>query len=301
MSSIRTDLALEAKELYNKTHGEIGRLDGVASSEKLTAGFRVETVRILDDRGERLLCKPKGTYVTIELDDYIKRENEAFARGVECVGEELREMLRLEEKNSVLVACLGNRAVTPDAIGPFTADSVMATRHLKEKEPGLFKTFRDVSVLETGVLGRTGIESAEMIRSITGKTKPDCVIAVDALASMSTDRVCRTIQIADTGIVPGSGVGNARSGINAAALGVPVIAVGVPTVVDAVTLAVNLANGAGISREDTEKLTKAGGTMIVTPREIDARASEISRLPGYGINMGLHPGITVEDINMFVG
>ena len=291
----RTDLALEAKQIYESGRGRDGRLDGVTAENTVIRGFPVTGVKISTKEGAAILCKPIGTYVTIELDDYIRREDEAFSRGAGAVAQVLSQLIP-EGDGPVLVAGLGNMAVTPDSIGPRTAECTMATRHLKEGGREMFSGLRSVSVLETGVLGTTGVESAEIIKAVAEKIRPSCVIAVDALASAGTERLCRTVQISDAGIVPGSGVGNSRSALNMETLGVKVIAMGVPTVVDGASML----REAVQSRELREEELKRLSSMIVTPREIDSRAQDISKLMGYGINLALHRGITIDDINMFV-
>jgi spore protease len=297
----RTDLAMEAKEMWDEQAAEKTKLEGVEASTEQKNGYSVTTVRVLDERGEKELCKPIGTYVTVELDAYIRREESAFLHGAETLATELRSVLKLKNNESVLVAALGNPAITPDSIGPKTARATMVTRHLTEQAPEHFAGWRQVSVLETGVLGTTGMETAELIKAVCEKLRPDRIIAVDALASRRVSRVCRTVQIADTGIVPGSGVGNSRGAVNKDSIGVPVIAVGVPTVVDAATMASDLAESAGVAELDDEKLRDAAEGMIVTPKEIDVRSGDISKLVAYGINMALHEGLTIEDIDMFVG
>ena len=195
---------------------------------------------------------------------------------------------------------LGNRAITPDAVGPKAADHTLVTRHLVTQVPEHFAAFRSVSALAAGVLGTTGMESGEMVSALVEKIRPDCVVAVDALASRSLDRVCSTVQLADTGIVPGAGVGNARAALNAETLGVPVVAVGVPTVVDAATLALDVLSEAGREDLDPEVLRGAGKGLIVTPKDIDAQVADLSKVIGFGINLALQPGLTVEDVEMLL-
>lgn len=296
----RTDLAVEAKELWRESAQEQTELKGVKSREKVENGFKITTVEILDDEGARELNKPVGTYITMEIDKLINREDNSFTDGAQTLGAEIAAVLKLKESDSVLVVGLGNEAITPDAIGPKTAKNTMVTRHLVEKMPEQFGSMRRVSVLISGVLGTTGVESADFIKAVAEKLKPDYVIVVDALASRKLARVCRTIQLADTGIVPGSGVGNSRNAINKETIGIPVTAIGVPTVVDAATLTADLAEQAGAKDINPEDLTKYGSSMIVTPKEIDANVSDISKLVGYGINLALHKDISVEDINMFL-
>jgi spore protease len=298
ISRIRTDLALEAKELWRESADETTKLSGVEAYDETRGSFKISTVKILDEEGERQLGKPRGTYITIELDGLIRREENAFEDAANILAEELRKILKLEENASVLVVGLGNDAITPDAVGPETVDCVMVTRHLKQHMPLEFAAFRRVSAIQSGVLGTTGIESADIISAVCQRLSPDCVVAVDALASRRMDRLCRTIQIADTGIVPGSGVGNSRMALNSETLGIPVVAVGVPTVVDAATLTIDMAQRAGVSLESSR--FGDDGTMIVTPRDIDRCVKDISKLIGYGLNLALHNGLTIPDIDMFL-
>ncbi|NLA88177.1 MAG: GPR endopeptidase [Clostridiales bacterium] len=300
MWSKRTDLAVEAKELWRENADKQTELKGVKSREKDSNGFKVTTVEILNDEGAHALNKPVGSYITIEIDRLVQREDNAFTLGAEALSSEISKLLKLKESDSVLVVGLGNEAITPDAVGPKTAKNTMVTRHLVEKMPDMFGSMRRVSVLVSGVLGTTGIESADFIKAVAEKLKPDHVIVVDALASRKLARICRTVQLADTGIVPGSGVGNSRAAINREKLGMPVIAIGVPTVVDAATLAADLAEQAGAKDINPEDMSNYGGDMIVTPKEIDTNVSDISKLIGYGINLALHNNISVEDINMFL-
>ena len=297
---IRTDLAAEARELWQKSAGRTSQLPGVEAHTRSLRGFETTTVRILDERGERELCKPMGEYVTIELDAFLRREEEAFSRGAEAVAEELRRLLCLSPGETVLVAGLGNPAVTPDAVGPTAVRYVMATRHLARALPEQFGSWRRVSVMGTGVLGTTGMESAELIGAVCARLRPDRVVVIDALCSGSVSRVCRTIQLTDAGIVPGSGVGNARAALNTRTLGVPVTAVGVPTVTDAATVAAELVSLAGMTPPEEEKLRAVSEGLIVTPREIDVRVRETARLLAYGINLALHDGLTVGDVDLFV-
>lgn len=296
----RTDLAVEARELWKESADKTTQLKGVVSRDTEENGYKITTVEILDDEGAKALGKPPGIYVTMEIDKLVRREDNAFSLGAEALGKVLASVIKLKDSDSVLVVGLGNEAITPDAIGPLTAKNTMVTRHLVEKMPEQFGTMRRVSVLISGVLGTTGIETAEFIRAVVEKLKPDQVIVVDALASRKLARICRTVQIADTGIVPGSGVGNARNAINRDTLGVPVTAIGVPTVVDAATLAADLTEQAGIKNVYPEDLNKYGGDMIVTPKEIDNNVSDIAKLVGYGLNLALHKNLDVEDINMFL-
>ncbi len=280
---VRTDLASERLE-FARTAAEITELPGVISREEQQNGFRVTSVEILDERGSELLCKPIGHYYTVDLEALIRRQENAFEDAAELLAELLRSLLSEAMDGGVLVAGLGNKAITPDAIGPLSVESVMATRHLKEKLPEDFAAFREVSAIATGVLGTTGIESAEVLRAVAKATSPASIIAVDALASASLDRLCRSVQLSNAGIVPGSGVGNDREELSAATFGIPVIAVGVPTVVDAAVFS---------------DMPEAKG-MFVTPRNIDSSVQDCSKLIGYSIDLALHDGLTIGDIDMFL-
>ena len=296
----RTDLALEAKELWAESAEKETKLEGVRARDSLREGYQVTTVDILDEQGASSLGKPVGSYVTVQLDALARREEDAFGRAARAIAAELGGLLRLPEGAACLVVGLGNRAITPDAIGPGVADHTMVTRHLVEQVPEHFGSFRPVAALAAGVLGTTGVESGELVKAVAEKIRPGCVIAVDALASRSMDRVCSTVQLADTGIVPGSGVGNHRTALNRETLGVPVIAVGVPTVVDAGTLAADILAEAGQEGLDPEALAGAGEGLMVTPRDIDQRVADLVKVIGYGINLALHPGLTVEDVDLFL-
>lgn len=291
-----TDLAVEAKELWQQSASEQTKLEGVQARSGSREGFEVDTVQVLDERGEQALDKPVGTYITITLDGLKQREEDAFGRAARAIAQELKGLLGgLPADAPVLVAGLGNRAITPDAIGPLVHEYTMVTRHLVEQVPEHFGAFRPVASLSAGVLGTTGVESGSLIRAVCDEIKPACVIAVDALASRSLHRVCRTVQLADTGIVPGSGVGNHRKALNKETLGIPVIAVGVPTVVDGATLAMDL-----LGQEELPKLAQGVENLMVTPRDIDAQVADLSKVIGFGIDLALHEGLSVEDVELFL-
>lgn len=300
MWNVRTDLAVEAKEIWSESAQTQTELSGVRAQDKTVSGFNITTVEILDENGAQQLGKPVGKYVTVELDSFIKREDESFEKGVRALADEISGMLGLIASDRVLVIGLGNDAITADAIGPQTMKNTMVTNHLVEKMPDEFGAWRRVFAMESGVLGTTGIETADLIRAVTEKIRPDRVVVVDALATRRLARICRTVQLADTGIVPGSGVGNSRAAINRETLGVPVTAIGVPTVVDAGTLVADLTEQAGLPDVDPAVLGLVGGDMVVTPKEIDQNVSDISKFVGYAINLALHTGLTVDDVNMFI-
>lgn len=289
----RTDLALEARELWQESAERTSRLSGVKATKTRQEGYPVTRVDILDHRGEEALGKPQGCYLTIDLTTFWQRKADFFERAVRAVGGQLKQLLPAE--GSVLVIGLGNDAMTPDAVGPLSLESVLVTRHLISAMPRQFAGFRPVAVFRTGVLGTTGVESAEAVRGLVEQVQPSLVIAVDALASRRMGRVCATVQLSDTGIVPGSGVGNHRSALNAETLGVPVFALGVPTVVDAATLAADLLEESGVEQVDEARL-RDNGSFMVTTRDIDQQVRDLSKVVGYGINWALQD-LEIEEIN----
>lgn len=274
----RTDLAAEAAARLDEAQ------EGVRADKFTIHGCAVSRVVISSDAGAQALGKPVGKYLTLEMADYVTRRGQSFPDCAAALRELLRSFPAVVRSKSYLVACLGNRAVTPDAVGPCVSDGLIVTRHLKASLPKDFAAFSSVSVLRTGVLGTTGIESAQAIRSMCELVRPDCVIAVDALASGEINRLCRNVQLCDSGISPGSGVGNDRAEISEAYLGCPVIAVGVPTVADAASLCDN----------------KGAERLFVTPRNIDELVKSVSKLIAYGIDLALHDGLTIPDIDALV-
>lgn len=292
--AFRTDLAVEAIE----NHKSAAALPHVRQSDHMLEGFAVHEVRILSEDAAREIGKPQGRYLTLELDALIRREEDAFPRACKALSALLRELLPHPNDGPVLIAGLGNRMITPDAIGPQTADHVIATRHLVAQSPAIFADWRPVSALAPGVLGQTGVETGEVICGVLDRVRPAAVIAVDALAAGRLSRLLRTVQLADTGITPGSGVGNARAALNKETLGVPVIAVGVPTVVDGATLAHEISSQLG--QPDCEALDDLSQPVMITTRDIDREVADISRMIGYAVNMALHPHLSVADIDLYL-
>lgn len=284
MGMIRTDLALEAREIAGET-------PGVESEETVKEGFPLTTVRVVSAGGAAALGKPEGTYHTLDLAALSRREENAFPRAVAALRDILSPLL--PEKGTVLVVGLGNRAITPDAVGPKAADRTLVTRHLVELAPEQFGEFRPVAALAAGVLGTTGVESAELAKAVADHLSPAAVIAVDALAARRVERLCATVQVCDTGISPGSGVGNHRFALNRESLGVPVIAVGVPTVVDGATLCADLLEQTG---QPLDPQTLPGGTLMVTPRDIDQRVEDMAKVIAYGVTLALQPALTLTDL-----
>lgn len=292
--AFRTDLAVEAIE----NHKSAAALPHVRQSDRMLEGFAVHEVRILSEDAAREIGKPQGRYLTLELDALIRREEDAFPRACKALSTLLRELLPRPNDGPVLIAGLGNRMITPDAIGPQTADHVIATRHLVAQSPAVFADWRPVSALAPGVLGQTGVETGEVICGVLDRVRPAAVIAVDALAAGRLSRLLRTVQLADTGITPGAGVGNARAALNEETLGVPVIAVGVPTVVDGATLAHEISSQLG--QPACEALDDLSQPVMIITRDIDREVADISRMIGYAINMALHPHLSVADIDLYL-
>lgn len=292
--AFRTDLAVEAIE----NHKTAAALPHVRQSDRMLEGFAIHEVRILSEDAAREIGKPQGRYLTLELDALIRREEDAFPRACKALSTLLRELLPRPNDGAVLIAGLGNRMITPDAIGPQTADHVIATRHLVAQSPAIFADWRPVSALAPGVLGQTGVETGEVICGVLDRVRPAAVIAVDALAAGRLSRLLRTVQLADTGITPGAGVGNARTALNKETLGVPVIAVGVPTVVDGATLAHEISSQLG--QPDCEALDDLSQPVMITTRDIDREVADISRMIGYAVNMALHPHLSVADIDLYL-
>ncbi len=289
----RTDLALEARELWQESAERTTKLEGVRAVRRRSEGYSVTEVQVLNEQGARVLDKPVGVYRTVDLTGYWQRKPDFFARAVRTVGGELRSLL--PENGAALVVGLGNAAMTPDAVGPEVLRHLLITRHLIASLPRQFAGFRPVAAVASGVLGSTGVESAETVRALVRQLKPEVVLAVDALAARRMNRLCCTVQLSDTGIIPGSGVGNHRAALNRRTLGVPVIAIGVPTVVDGATLAADLLEESGVTEVDQRRLRSRGRTMMVTTRDIDAQVRDLSKVIGYGINWALQQ-LEVEEI-----
>ena len=280
MRMIRTDLAMEAHACWKESAGETSELKGVIARDETLRGFPLTRVEIVDNEGAAALQKPQGTYLTLDVSRCQGPEGLQEAAGAVA---ELLEPL-LPEEVPTLVAGLGNPAMTPDALGPRCMDHLLITRHLKNVLPQL----RETAALSGGVLGTTGLEAAEWVRGVAEHMKPAAVIVVDALAARSLDRLCQSVQLSDTGLVPGSGVGNHRMALNRETLGVPVISVGVPTVVSLETIIHDLTDDCGNPPQKG---------FFLTPDAIDAKIKKLSKIIAYGINLALQPGLTVSDLD----
>lgn len=281
---IHTDLALEMHEAAQ--HPD----DGVVCRSENDRGITVTHIEIQNERGEREIGRPLGNYITLECEKDFRsvQYHDAFT---DALIKNLRRLLH--NAKSVLVCGIGNRDITPDALGPMTAARILATRHISKQlsETLGFGALSPVTAISPGVLGQTGIEVGEILGGIVEKTQPDAVIAVDALAARSIARLCSTVQISDTGITPGSGVHNARAELSRNTLGVPVIAIGVPTVVDLNTLSNDICSGSAPAKN---------GEMIVTPREIDTIIDHAADIISMGINCALQPNLSQDDITALI-
>ncbi len=287
MSERKTDLALEVRESFPRNNVEI---QGVVLEKHYeeTAKAHITTVQIQDDRGSRAMGKPKGCYVTIESED-MPKEEEDKEELLLCICSELEKMVHDLRQKSVLIAGLGNRQVTSDSLGPRMAECIFVTRHLGRELGSWFmeeNEYGEVSAIAPGVMAQTGMEAVEILQGIVKKTRPDLVIVVDALAARSMSRLCTTIQITDTGISPGSGIGNHRKALSKESLGVPVVAVGVPTVVDARTIISDhlekVLSKQGYSEDEIEKFIKEVfheemENLYVTPKNIDESVNVIAK------------------------
>mgnify|MGYP005768836775 FL=1 len=290
--NIRTDLAIEVRELHPEN------IDGVENEEIKRGSITISKITVTNETGAKALGKPVGKYITADIPP-LSEDSGFDSEAAQVLSEELESLL--PKDGSVLVTGLGNNDITPDALGPKAASHVLATRHITGETAKLagLDNLRKVAVLSPGVLGQTGIETGEIIAGIAAKINPSAVIVIDALASHRLKRLGCTVQMTDTGISPGSGVGNNRKEISKSTLGIPVIAIGVPTVVEASTLAYDITG----SEPDNERLSEIeprGTKMIVTPREIDTLISRASALISHAINCALQKSLSPDDLMMLV-
>lgn len=328
--NVRTDLAIEAHELIkeNELKGSAQHVREPSGVEVENAGdeeIRITRVRVVSPTGEEAIGKPMGNYITLEVPRLKENDQDLYEETCKALAKELVNIINLKENSTILIIGLGNWNVTPDSLGPKVVSKVMVTRHLLEYVPEqVDQGVRPVCAVSPGVLGITGIETGEIVRGIVDRIRPDFIIAIDALASRKMDRVSTTIQIADTGISPGSGVGNKRMELSRQTLGVPVIAIGVPMVVDAATMANDAIDLVlddmieeaprdshfykalkNIDRDEKyslirEVLSPYVGNLIVTPKEIDELVDRVSKVIANGLNIALHQGITLDDVNRYV-
>lgn len=328
--SVRTDLVMEAHEILKENELRQGVKErknppGVDVENAGTDDIMITRVMVTSPTGEAAIGKPMGNYITLEVPRLKENDQVLYEETCRALAKELTGILELKENSTILVVGLGNWNVTPDALGPKVISGLMITRHLHEYVPEqIDRGVRPVCAIAPGVLGITGIETGEIVKGIVDRVKPDFVIAIDALASRKMERVNTTIQIADTGISPGSGVGNKRMELSKTTLDVPVIAIGVPTVVDAATMANDtidlvIDNLIKEAKEDVvfynmlknidrnekyqliqEVLQPYVGNLVVTPKEIDDAVDRISKVIANGLNIALHQGITLNDVNRYL-
>ena len=311
MINFRTDLASERRDIYQKTEGIEGKINGIESQkENINEKISVERVKITNEEGEKAIGKPKGIYTTIDIKGLKIAQEEEINRAAETLSKELKNIIAtyIDNKGEILIVGLGNETVTPDSLGPKTINEIEVTRHFINYMPQYVKEgTRMVSAISPGVLGTTGIETVEILKGVVENTKPKLAIVIDALASRSIERISSTIQISDTGIVPGAGVGNTRKEISQNTLGIPVIAIGIPTVVELATL---VSEGIDIFierlqekaesndylnnlqqndkyEEVKEALNVGEYNMIVTPKEIDVLIENMKDIVAQGINLAM--------------
>ena len=272
----RTDLAIESHK------SAVG--DGVTVKNREKDGVEITEVIVETDDAEKRLSKPKGRYITIKAKE-LMYDTSVYQTVCEAVAESISELAKV--KSDVLVAGLGNSAITPDALGPEVVSRVFVTNHIKEQlKYDFVEKLGRVSAIAPGVLGTTGMETSEILRGVISEKKPDLVIAVDAFAASDIENISVTVQVSDTGLIPGGGVANRRNAINEESLGVPVIAIGVPTVVDA-----NILTNGEYSR----------GELVVTPKDIDIVIDRTAKVIANGINLAIHENLTIDEIESYVG
>lgn len=324
--SIKTDLAIEVAETLTK-HVDV--IDGVEVNTTDYNNIILTWVKINTPEGEQNMGKPIGNYVTIESNSIKENDVDTHEEITNIFSECLSKICKLEKDTKILVVGLGNQNVTPDALGPKVVSKILVTRHIKDSLPNnISDGVRPVSAISPGVMGTTGMETAEIIKGIVDRVSPDLVIAVDALATRKTSRINATIQMSDTGVSPGAGMGNKRKTINQQYLGVPVIAIGVPTVVDAGTLVndtIDLMIDSFINEMKNEVedeptfyeifknldkeqkydiisniLNSEMGNLFVTPKEVDEVVERLSKIIANSINIAMHPSIDFDDMNRYI-
>ncbi len=288
MQNIRTDLAVEAHELSKKQAKSASEIDGVVSEVEERDGVTVTRVEITNENGSKRLGKAVGKCITIDAPN-LKYSLEIYESVCEIIAEEIRKMSDISADSLTLVVGLGNREITLDALGTSVVSKLLVTHHIKQNMSDFFSdNISGVCAIAPGVLGTTGIETADIIKAVTEKVKPRLIIAVDALAAADIRRVSNTIQISDTGIQPGAGVGNNRAGLNEESTGVKVIAIGVPTVIDASTIS-------------KVEIPREMAPLMVTTKDIDLVIERASKTVANGINLALHRDMTLRDVESYVG
>lgn len=307
----RTDLALERREVYKKAKAVENEIEGISyHEEKVNDRVTITRVGVVNEAGEKAIGKPIGEYITLDITKVKYMEEESLQEVSEILSNEIRTLVNkhIGSQDSVLIVGLGNEYVTPDSLGPKVASDIEVTRHIIKYCPQFVKEgTREISAVSPGVLGVTGIETLEIVKGIVENVHPSLLIVIDSLCSKNIDRISSSIQISDTGIVPGAGVGNTRAELSKSTLGIPVIALGVPTVVEAATITndgldlfieklqeeaksneyLNKLKEEDNYEEIKEALLPKEFNFIVTPKEIDELIEKMSKLISYGINMSL--------------
>ena len=311
MYNFRTDLASERRDIYKKANKIENEIDGIESEEEeINENIKIERVKITNEAGEKAIGKPIGNYVTIDIKKLKIAQDEEIEKAAEILSKELKKIvdLHVDSKGEVLVVGLGNIYVTPDSLGPKVINEIEVTRHIIKYLPQYVEEgTRMVSAISPGVLGTTGIETVEILKGIVQNIKPKMLIVIDALASRSIERISSTVQISDTGIVPGAGVGNVRNEISIKTLGIPVIAIGIPTVVetavlvnDSLDLFIEKLQDEAKSNEYLNRLKEEDNyeeikeallpndyNLIVTPKEIDDLIENMKDIVAKGINQSM--------------
>ena len=311
MYNFRTDLASERRDIYQKANNVEGQINGVESEqEEIDENLRVERVKITNEEGEKAIGKPVGTYVTVDIKGLKIAQEEELEKAATVVSRELVKIIdnHIDKQGEILVVGLGNIYVTPDSLGPKVINDIEVTRHIINYLPQYVEEgTRMVSAISPGVLGTTGIETVEILKGIVDNINPKLLIVIDALASRSIERISSTVQISDTGIVPGAGVGNTRSEISKNSLGIPVVAIGIPTVVETAVLVndsldlfieklqeeaksndyLNRLKEEDNYEEIKEALIPKEYNLIVTPKEIDELIENMTKIVATGINQSV--------------
>ncbi len=297
--TVRTDMA---DELTQKIKAEKGNLhDGITFCTKSYCGKKAELVSINTENAAKKYGKKRGQYLSFETGEMWNCERACFESFAKAIGTATRELL--PNDGLCLIACLGNRSISPDALGPVCARSLVVSKHIKENNRLLFDSFglRECACVVPDVLGNTGLEAAEIIKGVCDRIKPCAVIVIDALASSRLSRLTKTVQLSDAGISPGSGVNNSRQEISRDTLGVPVISLGVPTVVDCVTLTKgvleSLCKQGQLNQSLLEGLLVSQGNFFVTPKDSDRIIGCMAKLLGYSVNYALHKSLDFSDMD----
>lgn len=323
MRHIHTDLAIETRRIYEPD--DTKEIQGVSVDVRDEDNYSITTVKVLNDKGSQILNKPQGSYITIDVPNLDKTDEDLKDEISLVLSKELKNLIKDYKKDKILIIGLGNWNISSDSLGPKVVERVLVTRqYFINFKKDFDETMANVAAMSPGVMGITGIETFDIVKGVVDEIQPDIVIAVDALSSRKMDRVGTTIQVSDTGIRPGSGIGNARTGLDREGLGLPVLAIGIPTVVNAATLVNDtmdliidsLKEQSGDSSEFYELLSRLSkeekyslieevlkpfaGDVVVTPKDIDVLIDDLSIIVANGLNISLHPGIDLKDINRYI-